>query len=265
MGVIYGLYDPKDCIVRYVGQTVHKPSYRLNNHIAEAKRGEYSNRKNNWIRSILNEGRQPEMMILEEVQDVDKLDNAEIFHIAQLRDCGFDLTNASTGGGVSSRGVVHSAETRKKMSEVQRARIAADPNAKEKFRQAWFNSPNKVDPPQFYGEDVVGAKLTYDAVVDIRKRMKGGESLKSVCEDYPDITKATIHKAACGKAWPHVKEEPYKSKIKKKLSDEQIAEIKELAKTQTQIEIAKIFDVHRASISNIVNNKRRREPSSGSE
>ena len=195
------------------------------------------------------------MMILEEVQDVNKLDDAEIFHIAQLRDCGFDLTNASTGGGCSSRGVVHSAETRKKMSEVHKARIAADPNAKEKFRQAWLNSPNKVDPPQFYGEDVVGAKLTYDDVVDIRKRMKGGESLQGVCEDYPEISKTTIHRAARGLAWPHVKEEPYKAKTKKKLSDEQIAEIRELAKTEVQSKIAKRFGVTQSCISRIVNNK----------
>lgn len=149
------------------------------------------------------------MMILEEIEDVTKLDDAEIFHIAQLRDCGFDLTNASTGGGVPTRGVILSAETRKKMSESHKARIAADPNSKEKMRQAWFNSPNKVDPPNFYGEDVKGAKLTYDMVTEIRIRMKSGESLKEIANDYP-VSKTTVHKAACGQAWPHVEEEPYK-------------------------------------------------------
>lgn len=272
LSVIYGLYDPENQIVRYVGQTV-SPKKRLKDHVSEANCNIRFNRKNNWIRSVLKEGRRPEMMILEEVEDHNQeaLDRAERFHIAQLLDCGFDLTNATDGGSetwrVAEETVKHlksrprkpvSEETKAKMSRSQKERIANDPLARQRMRQAWFDSPNTRPPVHSYGEDVKGAKLTYDAVASIRKRMRGGESLASVCEDYPKISKVTIQKAAVGRSWPHVKEEPYKASVVKKLTDEDVERIKELCKTQSQSEVAIMFDVCPSHVSNIVNNKRRK-------
>lgn len=65
---IYGLYDPTDSqkTIRYVGYTSKSTSRRLMEHIAESKAKAVSHR-HKWIRSVLNKGAKPEIVVIQEV------------------------------------------------------------------------------------------------------------------------------------------------------------------------------------------------------
>lgn len=66
---IYGLCDPSDHVVRYVGQT-QGPKARLQVHISGARRNRDGNSaKNAWILALLEKGSAPEMVILEETTE----------------------------------------------------------------------------------------------------------------------------------------------------------------------------------------------------
>lgn len=72
---IYGLYDPIDCKIRYIGRTSKKIlEHRLIEHITKAKYFEryYPGKKLphriNWIKYILNQGREPKIKLLSEVE-----------------------------------------------------------------------------------------------------------------------------------------------------------------------------------------------------
>ncbi len=95
---IYGLYDPIDQIIKYVGWT-HNPKYRLTSHIYEANNPEKvtnpHTHKNAWIRKILYDGRKPGMYILEE-NIFENRDEREKYWIKRYgRE---NLTNGTDGG-----------------------------------------------------------------------------------------------------------------------------------------------------------------------
>ena len=53
--VIYGLIDPRNGELRYVGQTVRLPQLRLSQHLSIAKKGAKSYNYF-WLRQLLAEG-----------------------------------------------------------------------------------------------------------------------------------------------------------------------------------------------------------------
>jgi len=59
---IYGLVDPRDTKVYYVGRTT-RPKARLDQHINAKANGP----KRRWISDLIDNGLYPEMLILEEV------------------------------------------------------------------------------------------------------------------------------------------------------------------------------------------------------
>ena len=112
---IYGLLDPITGELRYIGQTIGKLRRRLSKHICEAKKGGINYHKNCWIKSILNKNLRPEIYLLEEVETLKELDEAEVWHIQYWRSIGCNLTNLAPGGK-SNKGVKHSLENRINMS-----------------------------------------------------------------------------------------------------------------------------------------------------
>lgn len=96
-GIIYGLVDPRNGIIRYVGLTAHSESTRLLSHIKLAKAGHVSYRSS-WIRQLLRLGERPFAVILERVSEED-LSSAEIRWIASMRSVnGLLMTNITAGG-----------------------------------------------------------------------------------------------------------------------------------------------------------------------
>jgi hypothetical protein len=112
---IYGLCDPRNGELRYVGKT-RNPRRRLSRHTTELK----NDYRSNWIRSLLSDGFKPEMFIIEDVSD-DKWDEAERFWISYFKYIGANLTNLS-GGGRGVYGLSPSTETKLKLHEANKGR-----------------------------------------------------------------------------------------------------------------------------------------------
>jgi hypothetical protein len=94
---IYGLYDPDTDELRYVGKA-NNAKKRLKTHVLE--RG-YRRPVNNWVKSLIEQGKAPVMKILE-VVDADKWEEAERRLIAKYRQT-CKLLNLADGGAMPSQ------------------------------------------------------------------------------------------------------------------------------------------------------------------
>lgn len=108
---IYALTDPRDGIVRYIGQTV-EPSHRRAKHV-------YKNAgtpKCQWIQGLKSEGLRVDLSILEVVESelADEADDRERRWIARAQMFGCDLLNRHSGG---RRGFEVAEESGRKISE----------------------------------------------------------------------------------------------------------------------------------------------------
>ena len=101
---IYALKCPKTDKIRYIGQTVRKPSYRYKDHLAEAKRyNRKKTKKSNWIVGLLRNNQLPLMVILEELDfiSIETLDEREKYWIKYYKDLYYNLLNLTEGGRAS--------------------------------------------------------------------------------------------------------------------------------------------------------------------
>lgn len=94
---IYALVCPSTKAIRYIGKTKNLKS-RLSAHIAKAEGFHTNNHCANWIRSILDVGLNPEMLVICGVPDDGDWQQVESRVIAQYRSMGHDLTNLTSGG-----------------------------------------------------------------------------------------------------------------------------------------------------------------------
>jgi hypothetical protein len=102
---IYGLVDPRNDTVFYIGFTQYLKK-RFNVHLnVDGYRREKNLYKDNVIRNILSLGLKPEMIILDscekkycEQQGKYKHELLEIQHIRKKREQGVKLTNLTIGG-----------------------------------------------------------------------------------------------------------------------------------------------------------------------
>ena len=91
---IYGLIDPRDNQLRYVGKAINLSS-RLRAHLSEARR--WTDHKANWIKSILHDGLKPDIFIIEDVKE-SIWQETERFWISYFRYIGCNLINRTIGG-----------------------------------------------------------------------------------------------------------------------------------------------------------------------
>lgn len=128
---IYGLIDPRNSQIRYIGKA-DNPTDRYKRHFWQMAGNAH---KVNWLRSMKNVGIMPDIEILEKVP-YSQWKSSEIFWISYYRYIGADLTNWDMGGlsgpiyspsdetraKISAAGVgrVVSQETRKKISEANK-------------------------------------------------------------------------------------------------------------------------------------------------
>jgi group I intron endonuclease len=95
--IIYGLIDPRDGCVRYIGKST-SGSRRIKQHNSNWHLTRENTRKANWIKSLISQGLKPEGIILEESNDPKKLSDLEKFWIANIKSVGGILYNATDGG-----------------------------------------------------------------------------------------------------------------------------------------------------------------------
>lgn len=269
---IYGLADPDTKIIRYVGQT-NNLKKRLDSHMTEMRsairNGGRVNRKNAWLMSLNSRGVKPDMIPLMEADTREKINDEEIRIIAELLDCGFDLTNGDRGGNRTTEiNEAHKA----KMAASARKRVASDVTklkmstiAKKIARQNLELTQTRIENLRIAnqtlihpeGEECNHSKLTEQDVINIRKELKLGKSLQEIAKQYPQSSKVSIHKAGTGATWNHIAEEPFVPRKKVKLTPKDIIEIREmLSKGIYQQIIADKFNVNNSLISMIKTGKR---------
>ena len=113
---IYGLKDPRDCQIKYIGKTINIDR-RYKEHI-QTHRNRKS-KKNSWIINLIKNGLEPIMEIIEEC-NLDNWEEREIFWISYYKELGFNLKNTQNGGGRTK--YVFSELARKNMSDSQKIR-----------------------------------------------------------------------------------------------------------------------------------------------
>ena len=74
--LIYGLIDPRNRCLRYVGKTYKRRELRLQEHIDAARAGE-TTFVYNWIRDLLESDCFPEIFVLERIPGSDSWEDAE--------------------------------------------------------------------------------------------------------------------------------------------------------------------------------------------
>lgn len=113
---VYCLVDPE---VRYIGVTKHPLQHRLREHFFEAK-DKPNSHKGRWITKMLREGSKISIVLIARVR-VEEWQDVERTLIAEFRRKGARLIN-QTDGGEGARGLTHTEETKRKISESSKAR-----------------------------------------------------------------------------------------------------------------------------------------------
>lgn len=198
---IYGLYDPRDGRLRYIGKTIH-PRTRLAAHCNE--NGNFH--RGMWIKELRSLGLKPTMEILEEIRGNWPWQESEVFWIARMRSEGADLTNNTTGGDgahglhpdavakmrATWMGRTHSPESRLKISAAKRG-VTYSQEVKDKVRRAMTGRIIT------WGDKMSAAsrKLTVDQQGEILKRFQDGERSDLLAIEY-GVARTTIEKVKRG-------------------------------------------------------------------
>lgn len=111
--LLYGLVDPRNSELRYVGMTTYGLLRTRKHRTPSGNKGNEHRAK--WIRKLLANGFEPQVIVLEEFSSPDGLYEAEQRAIDFYKEAGFRLTNA-VDFGPGRRGARHSAETKKKIA-----------------------------------------------------------------------------------------------------------------------------------------------------
>lgn len=90
---IYGLKDPFTDEIRYIGKSV-RPKERLTNHCNDKSK----NHRTNWISSLMQKGKRPILVILEEMSIDSDWQERERFWIAYAKSIEWNLVNGTSGG-----------------------------------------------------------------------------------------------------------------------------------------------------------------------
>lgn len=123
MTIIYALTCPLMGVVRYVGKTDMALGKRLASHLIGCRTGrDAGNKKNVWMKGIVDADLIPGIQILERVSGGESWQEAEIRWIAHYRAQVGDLLLNASDGGEGNLGYSPSAETRAKISAAGKAR-----------------------------------------------------------------------------------------------------------------------------------------------
>ena len=96
--LIYGLVDPRNGQLRYVGKSC-KGLYRPKSHWTPSSlRIQPFTPKNNWIKQVLADNALPSVIVIQEFPDSSVLSDAERHWIRYFRHMGCPLTNLTDGG-----------------------------------------------------------------------------------------------------------------------------------------------------------------------
>lgn len=225
---IYTLIDPRTSKRRYVGKTSQKLTYRLKQHLASAQKGNNTHLLA-WLRELLGMRFEPEIEILETLQDGEDWQERERFWIAHGKVELWPLTNATIGGegiidpspelrrsrsermkgnkysvGNTNATGKRSPEFRARMAEVaKQTKNALGHVLSEEARQRI--SEKLMGHETVKGEENGQSKLTEEQVKIIREMYAiGGVSYRSIAQLF-NVNHECIHRVVKRLAWKHVK------------------------------------------------------------
>jgi hypothetical protein len=118
--IVYGLIDPRNGQVRYVGKSCSGLS-RPRSHTSPANLAKERTHKANWLRGLVAVGLRPEIEVLEACDSTEALSEAERFYIGYFRMVGCALTNLTDGGDGAS-GYRHTEGAKVKVSAARRGK-----------------------------------------------------------------------------------------------------------------------------------------------
>lgn len=163
---IYGLIDPRDGHLRYVGRTKRRLPVRLNGHIQSARKAA-DRHVHSWIRGILLSGMKPEIILLEQ-SDADGWVEAEQFWIEYARSLGADLTNIAAGG-LGALGFHHTMEQRQKWSRERRGENHYGFGKSRPPEVHAALNAGKLKYQQEHGHPMLGKKHSVETVAKIKE------------------------------------------------------------------------------------------------
>jgi hypothetical protein len=198
---IYGLVDPRNSAIRYVGKSI-RPKERLKDHIQRASRSR--RRKARWINSLCAIGLQPQLVYLEETID-EFWEDRERWWIKHCKELGYDLTNHTEGGdGVhkpdeesrkrlseSRKKLFTNAEFKSKMQEVYR-----NPERRRKISEGLTNKPKDPEHISKLPQNKSGWKQSEEAKKKISVGLRGNKNAKG--KKHTEETKEKISEALKG-------------------------------------------------------------------
>lgn len=119
--LVYGLYDPIDGELRYVGKTTQALHLRLKSHVQPSSLKGRSYRAS-WIKSLLARGVAPLICSIQKIGCISELGPAERYWIAFFRAAGARLVNGTDGGEGPG---FQSEATKKKISGTLKTRVVS--------------------------------------------------------------------------------------------------------------------------------------------
>lgn len=202
---IYGLYSTEDGEIRYIGQTRISLETRLAQHLGDAGRKNERKLKSHcyrWIRKTLRNGHRIGIQLLEADAEYEVAERQWIA-IFRQRFPG-RLTNISDGGEgyTGQRSLAWRIAKRRPRSEETKAKMRKPKSLQMRQRLSASLRGNSRGRGERNGE----AKLTEAQVLEIRSRMRGGESLSSLAAAY-GVSKAAMSKIRCGRTWKHLRDQ----------------------------------------------------------
>lgn len=148
---IYGLIDPRDRALRYIGKS-NNPKKRLHRHLIDARLARYH--RECWLKGLLDAGLRPELIILEECpQDIWK--EREQYWIAHYRERGADLVNRTDGGDTNP---VLSPEVKARVAEIISRTHKGKKKSPEHCRNISAGLKGQIIPPEARAKMSAAAK-----------------------------------------------------------------------------------------------------------
>lgn len=141
---IYGLFDPRDGRLRYVGYSVN-PSRRLREHKSISKIKRHRSRNSNWCLCLFNLKMVPIMKIIETCDTPEYGAEREIFWIRYFKKKNCNLNN-HTEGGNGLYGSVLSKHDRERISLSVKKYYKNNPDADKKMRERFHKNCHKSRP-----------------------------------------------------------------------------------------------------------------------
>lgn len=169
--IIYGLIDPRNNQLRYIGKTTCGLQRRLRLHLTRRNLTP-KRHSSRWLAGLVAAGMEPEIFSIEEIAAVGDWVEAEQFWISYFRFIGADLTNLVDGGeGVS--GYRFSEERKRQLSELFKGR-QFDDVWKAKISAAKKGVPGKQQRPETIAARVKSIRETLKAKADARTHCTNG-------------------------------------------------------------------------------------------